>query len=112
MSPHLGHHRTRLRGGLRTARRKRIGLPALSNGDPEACRCRVGARIGSGAVDALRPMRSRVPEPGRHLTVARSRSEAARLADQLRGPRAHALATKVGSNKPLEPDTVEVSKTV
>src|SRR3954451_25320741 len=53
MSPHLGHHRSRLRGGLRTARRKRIGLPALSNGDLEACRCRVGARIGSGAVDAV-----------------------------------------------------------
>src|SRR5437763_7738949 len=31
----------------------RVGLPVLSNGDLEAYRCRVGARIGSGAVDAV-----------------------------------------------------------
>src|SRR6478609_10604859 len=30
---------------------ERIGLPVASNGDPETRRCRVGARIGSGAAD-------------------------------------------------------------
>src|SRR5690348_9004502 len=30
-----------------------MGLPVLSNGDREACRCRIGARIGSGAMDAV-----------------------------------------------------------
>jgi hypothetical protein len=59
--------------GLRAApTRERIGLPVPSNGDPETRRCRVGARIGSGAAD----LGATDAEPGTRAWPTRDRDGA------------------------------------